>query len=83
MYIYIHICMYVYIVLPSWYSGKESVCQCWKHTRHGFDPSVGNPFSICMPLGIHGFQNKKWQPTLAFLPKKFHGQRSLHRIGHI
>ena len=34
--------------------------------RHGFDPWVRN-----IPW------NRKWQPTLVFLPGKFHGQRNL------
>ena len=35
-------------------------------SRHRFDPWVGKiPWS------------RKWQPTLVFLPGKFHGQRSL------
>ena len=42
---------------------KESACQC---RRHRFDPWVGKiPWS------------RKWQPTLVFLPGKFHVQRSL------
>ena len=49
--------------LPRWLSGKESACQC---KRHGFSPWV---WTISW--------NKKWQPTLVFLPGKSHGQRSL------
>ena len=49
--------------LSRWYSGKESVYQC---RRHGFNPWVRkNPWS------------RKWQPTLVFLPGKFHRHRSL------
>ena len=48
-------------------SGKESTCQCRSHKRYGFDSWVGK-----IPW------NKKWKPTLVFLPDKFHGQRSLH-----
>ena len=49
--------------LTRWLSGKESTCQC---KRHGFNPWVGKiPWS------------RKWQPSLVFLPGKFHGQRSL------
>ena len=52
--------------LPRWLSGKESTCQCRRHKRPQFDPWVRKiPWS------------RKWQPTLVFLPVKFHGQRSL------
>ena len=27
--------------IPSWYSGKESACQCRRHRRHGFDSWAG------------------------------------------
>ena len=51
---------------PGGNSGKESACQCSKHKRLGFHLWVGKiPWS------------KKWQSTPAFLPGKFHGQRSL------
>ena len=51
---------------PGGANGKESACQCRRCKRHGFNPWVGkNPWS------------RKWQPTLAFLPGKFHRQRSL------
>ena len=49
---------------PGSTSGKESTCQCWSHKR--LDPWVGK-----IPW------RRKWQPTLVFLPGKFHGQRSL------
>ena len=49
--------------LPRWLSGKEYTCQC---RRQGFDP-----WSMKIPW------RRKWQPTSAFLPGKFHGQRSL------
>ena len=52
--------------LPRWCSGKESACQCRRHKRLGFDPWIGK-----IPWG------RKWQPTLVFLPGKFHEQRSL------
>ena len=38
--------------LPKWLRGKESVCQCRRHKRHGFDPGVGK-----IPW------RRKWQPT--------------------
>ena len=50
---------------PGGTSGKESVCQGRRCKRHSFDPWVGKIWS------------RKWQPTLVFLPGKFHGQRSL------
>ena len=51
---------------PRWCSDKESTCQGRRHKRHGFDPWVGK-----IPW------RRKWQPTPAFLPGEFHGQRSL------
>ena len=50
-------------MLPKWYSGKKSACQCRRYRRPGFSPWVGK-----MPW------RKKWQPTLVFLPGKFHWQ---------
>ena len=47
-------------------SGKESTCQFRSHERHGFDPWVRKIL-----------WSRKWQPTLVFLPRKFHGQRTL------
>ena len=44
----------------------EPACQCRRHKRCGFNPSVGK-----IPWG------RKWQATLVFLPGKSHGQRSL------
>ena len=49
--------------LPSWLSSKESTCQC---RRPGFNPQVRK-----IPW------RRKWQPTPVFLPRKFHGRRSL------
>ena len=43
---------------------KKNICLPSK--RHGFDPWVEK---------IPG--KRKWQPTLVFLPGKFHGQSSL------
>ena len=51
-------------------SGEEPACQCRTRKRLGFDPWVGK-----VPL------KRKWQPTLVFLPGKFHGQRSLVGYG--
>ena len=52
--------------LPRRHSGKEFSCQCRRHNRRRFDPWVGK-----MPW------RRKGQPTPVFLPRKFHGQRSL------
>ena len=51
---------------PRWCSGKDSACQCRKLKRGGFHPWVGK-----IPW------RRKWQPTPRFLPRKFHGQKSL------
>ena len=47
-------------------SGKESICQCRRCERGGFDLWVRK-----IPW------RRKWQSTPVFLPGKFHGQRSL------
>ena len=52
--------------LPRWCSGKDSGCQCRRRRTCRFYPWVGK-----IPWG------RKWQPTLVFLPGKFHEQRSL------
>ena len=52
--------------VPGGAVGKESACQCRRHKRCGFNPWIGK-----IPW------NRKWQPTPALLPGKFHGQRSL------
>ena len=49
--------------LPWWLCGKESACQC---RRHRFDTWVRKTL-----------WGRKWQPTAAFLPGEFHGQRNL------
>ena len=51
---------------PGATSGKESICQCRRLKRLMFDPWVGK-----IPW------RRKWLPTPVFLPRKFHGQRSL------
>ena len=51
---------------PGGTSGKEPACQCRRHKRRKFDPWIRK-----IPW------RRKWQPTPAFLPEKFHGQRSL------
>ena len=50
---------------PGGASGKESACQCKRGNTGSFDPCVGK-----IPW------NRKWQPTLVFLPAKFPGQGS-------
>ena len=55
-------------LLPRWLSGKESACQCRRHT---FDPWVGK-----IPW------RRPWQPTPVFLPGESHGQRSLAGTVH-
>ena len=56
----------VYVRLPSGASGKEPDCQCRRHKRCGFDPSV---------------RKISWkraqEPTLVFLPGESSGLRSL------
>ena len=56
----------VLVRLPIWRCIKESACQWRRRRRLGFDPWVGRvPWS------------RIWQPITVFLPRKFHGQRSL------
>ena len=60
-------------------SGKEFACQCRRCKRRIFNPWVWK-IPRC----------RKWQPTPVFLPRKFHGQKSLvgyslmgsQRVGH-
>ena len=52
-------------------SGKESTCQCRRSKRCEFDPWVGKMT-----------WRRKLQPTLVFLPGKFHGQKSLVSYNH-
>ena len=52
--------------LPWWLSGKESACQGTRRRSCRFNPRVRKIS-----------WRSTWQPTLAFLPAKFHGQRSL------
>ena len=51
---------------PGGPSGKEPTCQCRRCKRCGFDPWVG-----MIPW------RRAWQPNLVFLPREYHGQRSL------
>ena len=58
--------IYLFLGFSGSASGKESVCQCRRHKRHGFDP-----WARKIPW------RREWQPTPVFLLGKFHGQRSL------
>ena len=52
-----------------WCSGKESVCQCRRCKRVGFNPRVRKtPWS------------RKWQPTPVFLPGKIPWREELGRL---
>ena len=52
--------------LPRSPGSKESICQCRRHRRLGFDPWVGRtPW------------HRKWQPSPTFLPGNPYGRRSL------
>ena len=73
LYIYIYIYIYgiinIYYIniywLPRCCSGKDSVCECRRCKRHGFNPWVRRiPWS------------RKWRLTSVFLPGELHGQRS-------
>ena len=68
MYIYMYVC--IYLDFPSGASGKEPNCQCRRHRRLGSHPCVGTIL-----------WRRKWQPTLVFLPRESHGQRSLVGYG--
>ena len=52
--------------LPWWLHGKQPACQRRRCRRRRFDPWVGK-----IPW------RREWLPTPVFLPRKFHGQRSL------
>ena len=66
--LYLMICyiLCIFLRLPRWLRGKESIYKCWSHRRPGVDPWVGK-----IPW------RRKWQPTPVFLPGKSHRQRSL------
>ena len=51
---------------PGGPSGKEPACQCSRHKRCSFNPSIGK-----IPW------RRAWQPTPVFLPENLHEQRSL------
>ena len=54
------------ILLLSWLSGKESVCQCLSVQE-----------AQVQSLGQKDLWRRKWQPIPVFLPGKSHGQRGL------
>ena len=56
-------CLSISPGFPSGSDGKESSCQC---KRPRFNPWIGK-----VPW------RREWQPTAVFLPREFHGQRSL------
>ena len=58
--------MKTYCLFPGGTGGNEPACQCRRHKRFRFSVWVGK-----IPW------RRKCQPTLVFLPKKSHGQRSL------
>ena len=51
---------------PGGASDKEPACQCRRHKRCGFNSWVRK-----IPW------RRAWQPTLVFLPRETHRQRSL------
>ena len=51
---------------PGSSSGQEFTCQCRRQKRCKFHPWVGK-----IPW------RREWQPTPVFLPREFHGRRSL------
>ena len=57
-------CLTRYILLPGWFSGKESAAYQCRRCR--FNPCVQKIL-----------WKRKWQPTPVFLPRKSHGQRGL------
>ena len=57
--------------LPCWLSGEEPTCQCRRHRRCSSIPGSERP-----PGG------GKWQPSIVFLPGKFHRQRIWWTIDH-
>ena len=56
---------------PRWCRGREPACWCRKCKRLGSDPCAGK-----MPW------RREWEPTLVFLPGRFHEQKSLVARGH-
>ena len=59
------IIIYIMFGLPSGTSGKELACQCSRHETGA------------QSLGLTIPWRRAWQPTLAFLPRESHGQRSI------
>ena len=69
----------VFLGFPGRASGQKPTCQCRILKRREFNPWVGKIS-----------WRRAWQPTLVFLPRESHGQRSLagyssvgsQRVGH-
>ena len=57
--------------IPRWCSGKEYTCQSRRHKRCKF-----NPWVWMIPWSM------SWQPTLVFLPGKFHSRGTWRAIVH-
>ena len=55
----------------QWFSGKETISQCRRCRRRGFDPWTGRIL-----------QRRKGGPTPVFLPGEFHGPMSLGAAVH-
>ena len=66
----IHTHTHIYIGFPGGAGGKESVCQCRRHKRLGF-----NSWFEKIPW------RRIWQPTPVFLPGESHDQKSLSGFG--
>ena len=58
-------------IIPRWFSGKESVCQCRRHRRLGFDPWVRKIT-----------WRRKWQLTSVF-PDGSAGKESAGNVGYL
>ena len=63
----------IWSFFPDGTSGKEPACQCRGHKRHSFNLWVGKIL-----------WRREWQPTLVFLPRESHRQKSLgsQRVGY-
>ena len=61
-----------YISFPGGSVGKETICQCRRHKRHGFNPWVRK---IAW--------RRKWQPSLVNLPGKFHSWKIPDKPGRL
>ena len=66
VYMCVHTHTHAYTSFLGGTSGKELACQCRRHKTHQFVPWFGK-----IPW------RRAWQPTPVFVPRVFHGQRSL------